>query len=103
MLLSNVVSRLICPGCRASPVGQTVRHVQRRIRERLGNKGTIKFHFEEYSGIDNKLPVSENEILSIWNKANKLHKLLTLEAFYIQETYFAHSHYLMLEMSTYST
>ena len=85
VLLSNVVYKLTCPGCRASYVGQTVRHVQQRVREHLGNKGTMKIHFHQCSAIDNTFPVNENDILFILDKANNVNKLLTLEALYIHE------------------
>ena len=85
VLLINVVYKLTCPGCRASYVGQTVRHVQQRVRDHLGNKGTMKIHFRQCSALDNSFSVNENDILFILDKANNFHKLLTLEALYIQE------------------
>ena len=47
MLLSNVVYQLVCSGCESSYVGQTVRHIQSRVREHLGSRGTMKAHFEK--------------------------------------------------------
>ena len=47
MLLSNVVYQLVCSGCESSYVGQTVRHLQSRVREHLGSRGTMKVHFEK--------------------------------------------------------
>ena len=47
VLLSNVVYQLKCSGCEASYVGQTVRHVQIHVREHLGSRGIMKFHFEK--------------------------------------------------------
>ena len=85
MLLSNVVYKLTCPGCGASYVGQTVRHIQLRVREHLGNKGTMNLHFRQCSAIDNASHINENDILVILDKANNLLKLLTLEALYQQE------------------
>ena len=46
MLQSAVVYKISCPGCNSSYVGQTVRHVQRRYQEHIGNKGLLKRHFE---------------------------------------------------------
>ena len=80
MFMSNVVYKLTCPGCESSYVGQTVRHVQRRLREHLGNKGTMKVHFDACNIKDH-----DNSILRILHKSNSLTKLLALEALYIQE------------------
>ena len=80
MLLSNVVYKLTCPGCESSYVGQTVRHVQRRLREHLGNKGTMKTHFDQCNIKDH-----DTSILQILDKCNSLPKLLALEALYIQQ------------------
>ena len=66
MLLSNVVYKLTCPGCESSYVGQTVRHVQRRLREHLGNNGTIKIHFDQSSVKNhNSYPPNSGQILFI--------------------------------------
>ena len=81
MLLSNVVYKLTCPGCESSYVGQTVRHVQRRLREHLGSRGTMKVHFDQCGVIN----FNESTILKILDKCNSLSKLLALEALYIQE------------------
>ena len=83
MLLSNVVYKLTCPGCTASYVGQTVRHIQRRVREHLGNKGIMKSHFEQCS-ID-PLSIQDNNFVSILDRTNRISKLLTLEALHISQ------------------
>ena len=80
MLLSNVVYQIKCPGCDSSYVGQTVRHVQRRLREHLGNNGVIRAHFD-ICNIHN----SDDNIVSILDRSNSLPRLLTLEALYIKE------------------
>ena len=54
-------------------------------RDHLGNKGTMKIHFHQCSAIYNTFSVNENDTLFILDKANNFHKLLTLEALYIQQ------------------
>ena len=83
MLLSNVVYKLTCPSCTASYVGQTVRHVQQRVREHLGNKGIMKSHFD-LCNID-PVSIQDYQFVTILDKANRLSKLLTLEALYITQ------------------
>ena len=83
MLLSNEVYKLTCPDCTASYVGQTVRHIQRRVREHLGNKGIMKTHFETCNV--NQLSIKDNSFVSILDKTNRISKLLTLEALYINQ------------------
>ena len=80
MLMSKVVYKITCPGCESSYVGQTIRHVQRRLSEHLGNNGTMKVHFDACNVKDH-----DNSILQILHKSNSLNKLLALEALYIQE------------------
>ena len=46
MLRSAVVYKIVCPGCDASYVGETSRHLQQRLREHLGKSGTIRKHLE---------------------------------------------------------
>ena len=55
-----------CPGFRASYVGQTVRHVQRRVREHLRSNGIMKTHFQKCN-VD-LLPINVNDILTILDK-----------------------------------
>ena len=83
MLRSNVVYKLTCPSCNASYVGQTVRHVQQRVREHLGSKGIMKSHFDA-CGVD-RLSIQDFDFVSLLDKANKTSKLLTLEALYISK------------------
>ena len=80
MLQNNVVYKIKCPGCESSYVGQTVRHLQRRFKEHLGNKGPVKTHLETCS-ISNP---NEN-IIHILGRSRSLPHLLTLEALYIKE------------------
>ena len=83
MLLSNVVYKLNCPGCSASYVGQTARHLQRRVREHLGSRGTMKIHFEQCS-VD-PLTICEDDIVTVLDQCNSISKLLSLEALYINQ------------------
>ena len=80
MLFSNVVYKIDCPGCNSSYVGQTVRHLQRRFREHIGNKGPMKTHFEtcQITNID-------DDMINILDRSNSLPRLLTLEALYINQ------------------
>ena len=45
MLKSKVVYQITCPGCNASYVGQTSRHLTTRLNEHLTRKGPVKEHF----------------------------------------------------------
>ena len=80
MLQNNVVYKIVCPGCESSYVGQTVRHLQRRFREHLGNKGPVKTHLETCSISDPR----EN-IVHILGRSRSLPHLLTLEALFIKQ------------------
>ena len=80
MLQSNVVYKIDCPGCNSSYVGQTVRHLQRRFREHIGNKGPMKTHFETCN-----ITSPSNDIINILDRSNSLPCLLTLEALYINQ------------------
>ena len=83
MLLSNVVYQLTCPGCSASYVGMTTRHIQQRCREHLRNGGTMKAHFGTCT--TNSSEISEEKITKILDRSNSLSKLYALEALYISE------------------
>ena len=80
MLRRKVVYKIECPGCESSYVGQTVRHVQRRLGEHLGSKGLLKTHFESCN-VDN----TDDSILPILDRSNSPSHLLTLEALHINE------------------
>ena len=80
MLQSNVVYKIDCPGCDSSYVGQTVRHLQRRFREHIGNKGPMKSHFESC-----QINSPSNDIIKILDRSSSLPRLLTLEALYIKQ------------------
>ena len=79
MLQSNVVYKIDCPGCNSSYVGQTVRHLQRRFQEHIGNKGPMKSHFESC-----QIKSPSNDIIKILDRSSSLPSLLTLEALYIK-------------------
>ena len=81
MLWSGVVYKIQCPGCPSSYVGQTVRHLQRRFREHLGNSGIMRKHFDHCQP---SYHVSD-EIVSILCKSTSIAKLLTLEALFINQ------------------
>ena len=80
MLRNNVVYQITCPRCGSSYVGQTVRHLQQRFREHVGNKGPMKSHFES-CGI-----TPTDDIISIIGRTDGGDgRLLTLEALFIKE------------------
>ena len=78
MLQNNVVYQIDCPGCKASYVGQTSRHLQQRFREHIGLRGIIKKHF------DTCLEIPSEKCIKILGKA-KGERLLSLEALYINK------------------
>ena len=80
MLQSSVVYKISCPGCNSSYVGQTIRHVQRRYQEHIGNNGLIKKHCES---CDNSDLCTDN--ISILAHSKIYFKLLTLEALFIEK------------------
>ena len=80
MLQSAVVYKITCPGCNSSYVGQTLRHVQRRFQEHIGNNGLMRKHFESCGIFD-----YSTDFVSILAHSNIYVKLLTLEAIYIQK------------------
>jgi len=80
MFQNNVVYKIDCPGCESSYVGQTVRHLQQRFKEHLGNKGPVKSHFENCKIID-----PTDKIIHILDRSRSLPRLLTLEALYIKQ------------------
>ena len=46
MFQSNALYQIQCPSCNASYAAQTIRKLQRRYREHVGNKGPVKIHLE---------------------------------------------------------
>ena len=80
MLRSAVVYKIICPGCNSSYVGQTVRHLQRRYAEHIGNNGLMREHFESRGVVDSSI-----DCISILAHSMFYIKLLTLEALCIQK------------------
>ena len=80
MLRNNVVYKITCPRCGSSYVGQTVRHLQQRFREHVGNTGPMKTHFE------NCAITPTDDIVSILGRTDGGDgRLLTLEALYIKK------------------
>ena len=81
MLSSGVVYQIQCPACACSYIGQTVRHLQTRVREHLGRSGTIRRHTDN---CDKSIQITEEHV-SILAKSNSASKLLTLEALFINQ------------------
>ena len=79
MLRNNVVYQITCPRCGSSYVGQTVRHLQQRFREHVGNKGPMKSHFES-CGI-----TPTDDIIYIICSTDGVMDTSTLEALFIKE------------------
>ena len=80
MLRSKVVYKIVCPGCNASYVGQTSRHLTTRLNEHLTRKGPVKEHLETcHSRIDEQCI----NILAATHKGESY--LLALEALWIRE------------------
>ena len=80
MLQNNVVYKIICPRCNSSYVGQTVRHLQQRFKEHVGNKGPLRSHFETCA-----ITPTEDNISIIGRTSRGDGRLLTLEALFIKE------------------
>ena len=78
-LRSSVVYQLICPGCNASYVGQTVRHLSTRMYEHQRSSAPVTQHLSQCSP---NTAFPEPQILDF---ARSDSKLLTLEALYIQK------------------
>ena len=81
MLSSGVVYQIQCPACACSYIGQTVRHLQTRVREHLGRSGTIRRHAET---CHQSISITYEHV-SILAKSNSVSKLLTLEALFINQ------------------
>ena len=80
MLKSKVVYQITCPGCKASYVGQTCRHLTTRLNEHLTRKGPVKEHFQKcFHRVDEQCV----NILTTTHKGES--SLLTLEALWIRE------------------
>ena len=80
LLKSKVVYQIKCPGCNASYVGQTSRHLTTRLNEHLTRKGPVKEHFQKCQSRINEQCVS---ILASTHKGES--SLLTLDALWIRE------------------
>ena len=80
MLQNNVVYKINCPRCNSSYVGQTVRHLQQRFKEHVGNKGPLRSHFETCA-----ITPTEDNISIIGRTSRGDGRLLTLEALFIKE------------------
>ena len=72
--------KIICPRCNSSYVGQTVRHLQQRFKEHVGNKGPLRSHFETCA-----ITPTEDNVSIIGRTSRGDGRLLTLEALFIKE------------------
>ena len=79
MLKSGVVYNIICPGCEASFVGQTPRHLLHRFREHKNNPGPVNEHFVQCG------ESLEDENITILTVSSNEEKLMILEALFIKE------------------
>ena len=83
IIFTNLIFKVqIFSGCESSYFRQTVRHIQSRVREHLGSRGTMKVHLEKCGVCPSTF--SENSI-KILHKSHSLSKLLALEALYINK------------------
>ena len=73
-LCSNVVYHITCPGCSASYVGQTTRHVTTRVNEHSRISTPVGEHMTQCVGN------TENLMAKIIDRSNDPVKFLTLEA-----------------------
>ena len=80
LLKSKVVYQIKCPGCNASYVGQTCRHLTTRLNEHLTRKGPVKEHLKLCQNSINEQCI---RILTSTHKGEST--LLTLEALWIRE------------------
>ena len=72
----------LLPGCDASYVSETSRHLQQRLHDHLGKSGTIRKHIE-YCQPSLSLENFDKNV-SILATSQSLPKLLTLEALFIK-------------------
>ena len=79
VLKSGVVYQIKCPGCSASYVGETVRHLLHRYREHKVNKGPLRTHFQSC-----KADPGDEDIKVLTSSSNQ-EKLLILEALFIRD------------------
>ena len=79
VLKSGVVYQIKCPGCSASYVGETVRHLLHRYREHKVNKGPLRTHFQSC-----KADPGDEDIKVLTTSSNQ-EKLLILEALFIRD------------------
>ena len=80
-LRSNVVYQIRCPGCDASYVGQTVRHVKSRIAEHRNIKQPVGAHFQACIAT----PPSLDDVEIVSTTTRGVNHLMTLEALVINE------------------
>ena len=77
-----VVYRFTCPGCNASYIGETTRHLTTRIKEHLENDS--KSHiFKHLDTNRNCKELYDNECFEIINSATSSYRLKLKEAMYI--------------------
>ena len=78
-LRSSVVYLIECPGCSASYVGQTVRHLQTRFAEHRSAKQPVGAHFMTCVGVRPEL--EDVKVLDSTTRGTAF--LMTLEALHI--------------------
>ena len=79
LLKSGVVYHLTCPSCKASYVGETIRHLMHRFREHRVNTGPLRKHLETCN-----TDLEEDDVKVLTTSSNQ-EKLLILEALFIRE------------------
>ena len=79
LLKSSVVYHITCPGCQASYVGQTDRHLITRFKEH-SQRHPFKTHLDEC-----KVKLDEDCIKILHQTSKGVNYLETLEALYIRE------------------
>ena len=81
-LRSFVVNRFTCPGCNASYIGETTRHLTTRIKEHLETDS--KSHIFKHLDINRKCEELRNaECFEIIDSATSSYRLKLKEAMYI--------------------
>ena len=81
-LRSHLVYQIECPGCQASYVGYTKRHVSARLREHRNVKAPVGKHFANCVGIKPEM-MNDLRILQTTTRSEKF--LQALEALHINE------------------
>ena len=79
VLKSGVVYNITCSRCKSCYVGQTARHLQTRIKEHSRQSSILGNHFKQCNSV---LTMDDVSILAT---AKTIHKLLVLEALFIND------------------